>query len=152
MIAASDDKESINIIICKSSVSGSVKSINTDNRIFNIDGIEYTADKHFWTENSDKIRLGSTYTMYIDSLGEIIEISNIASDAMKIGYITDSALRDNVFEKKVCLKIYTPEDETLSEFEVADKVSIDSISYKSENYKNIVSAFPGNVKDRKSVV
>ena len=146
MIAASDDKESINIIICKSSVSGSVNSINTDNRIFNIDGIEYTADKHFWTENSDKIRLGSTYTMYIDSFGEMIEISNIASDAMKIGYITDSALRDNVFEKKVCLKIYTPEDETLSEFEVADKVSIDSIDYKSENYKNIVSAFPGNVK------
>lgn len=144
MIMASDDKEYVSVIVCSQKVDGTIKSIKSGNREINVDGTIYVVDKAFWDKQSSKFNIGMTYTIYLDIYDEVIGFEVKQSSGMKLGYITHSALSDDIFEKKIILKIYSADDDTLETYEFADRFKIDEISYDNKGYKDVAGAFPGN--------
>lgn len=146
MLACSDNKEILTIVVCNKKAEGALSETNPGDRIYTINGTEYKADKAFYEKNKDKLVVGVTYKIWLDLYDEIIDYTTVASDGMKVGYITKTALSDNIFDKNIRFKIYTLDDNTLKEFGLASKVNIDEVTYKSENYKDIAAAFPGKTE------
>ncbi|MDO5311002.1 MAG: hypothetical protein Q4E94_03765, partial [Clostridia bacterium] len=59
-------------------------------------------------------------------------------------YITRVTLSEDAFEKRMLVKMYSSDDNTLNVYELADRVTIDEVKYEAEKYKDIALAFPGN--------
>ncbi len=146
MLACSENKEILTIVVCNKKAEGALSETNPGDRIYTINGTEYKADKAFYEKNKDNLVVGATYKTWLDLYDEIIDYTTVASDGMKVGYITKTALLDNIFDKNIRFKIYTRDDNTLKDFELASKVNIDEVTYKSENYKDIAAAFPGKTE------
>ena len=146
MIAASDNKESITIVVCTQKAEGTLSAVNPTERIYTIGDEEYKADKAFYEKNKEALTVGASYRIWLDMYDEIVEYATLAADGMKIGYLTKAALSDNVFDKNIRLRIYTRDDNTMKDFELASKVEIDGEMYKAENYKDIAGAFPGKTE------
>lgn len=144
MIAASDNKESITIVVCTKKVEGTLSAVNPTEKLYTIGDEEYKADKTFYEKNKDALAVGASYRIWLDMYDEIVEYATLSTDGMKTGFITKTALTDNVFDTNIIFKIYTRDDNTLKEFKLASKVNIDEETYKSENYKDVAAAFPGN--------
>ena len=144
MIAASDNKESLAIIVCSKKAEGTLKKITQTDRKLVIDETPYIADKAFFESNKGKFSIGSTYRVWFDLYGEIIDFVQVDSQGMKNGYITKTALVDNGFEKELMFKIYSPSDNTLGDYKLSSKIKIDEKTYKSEDYLDITAAFPEN--------
>ncbi len=144
MIAASDNKESITIVVCTKKVEGTLSAVNPTEKLYTIGDEEYKADKAFYEKNKDALAVGASYRIWLDMYDEIVEYATLSTDGMKTGFITKTALSDNVFDTNIIFKIYTRDDNTLKEFKLASKVNIDEETYKSENYKDVAAAFPGN--------
>lgn len=146
MIAASDNKESITIVVCTKKVEGTLSAVNPTEKLYTIGDEEYKADKAFYEKNKDALAVGASYRIWLDMYDEIVEYATLSTDGMKTGFLTKAALVDNVFDKNIRLRIYTRDDNTMKDFELASKVEIDGTSYKSENYKDIAGAFPGKTE------
>lgn len=146
MIAAADNKESLVIIVCSKKTEGILTKITATDRELVIDDTSYIADKAFFENNKDKFVTGATYKVWFDLYGEIIDCLMSDAQGMKNGYITRTALTDNGFDSEIMFRIYSPSDNKLEDYKLSSKVKIDEKTYKSENYKDVAAAFPGNTK------
>ena len=144
MIAAADNGQSISVIICNMAKSGILEKTSASDRKITVGGQEYVVDKAYFGEISDTLKPGGEYKLTFDLYGEVIDITTVAVGGMKIGYITEAAMNNSGFEKKLKFKIYC-EDDTLKIYELADKVRIDEITYNAEDCKKILVAIPGSV-------
>ena len=142
MIAESDDKERLSIIICSEKVEGTITSVGQDE--VKIGDEVYEFDKQFYDDNYDKLQTGTAYTFYLDIYNKIIDMSVYSKDGMKNAFLTRASFTDEGSAENIMFKLYTADDETYEWYRIADKIKIDGISYKSGQIKDIIHAFPGS--------
>lgn len=140
MIAETDKKENLEIIVCTNKVDGTVESIG-DGEI-TLSGTVYEADEQFWTDNADKFKIGMSYTLYFDIYNKIVDMSVSSADSMKNALLIKAYISED--GEGVLVRLYTADDDTLQTHELDARVNIDGVGYKSRQIKDIASAFPGD--------
>ena len=143
MIAESDDKEILSVIICSEKVEGTITSVGDDE--VRIGDEIYEFDKQFYDDNYDKLQTGTAYAFYLDIYNKIIDMSVYSKDGMKNGYLTRASFTDGDLAEDIMFKLYTADDETYEWYRIADKIKIDGVLYKSGQVKDIIGALPGSL-------
>ena len=144
-VAASYDKEKLEIIICSETVSGKLLEIDKSNLRLKLDGAEYEASESWFKNNENKISVGSEYTMYMNSIGKISYHTEKSNDEYKVGYLLKTTIADEGFGKKVKMRIFSHATGAFDIYTASGKLCVDEVQYSLDNGElmKALKAFPG---------
>jgi hypothetical protein len=142
-VAPSADNEKIDIIICSEKVSGKLTAINATNSTIAVEGEEYDVNEKYYAENANRLYLGTEYTIYLDSTGDVAYFTEGANNDYKIGYLLKAVAEPEAFGSVVKFRIYDHASDKFDTYTAADKISIDEIKYDSDkDSAKVLKAFP----------
>ncbi len=142
-VAPSADNEKLDIIICSEKVSGKLNAINATNLSIAVEGKEYNVNEKYYAENANRLYLGTEYTIYLDSTGDVAYFTEGANNEYKIGYLLKTVAEPEAFGSVIKFRIYDHTSDKFDTYTAADKISIDEIKYDSEKDSiKVLKAFP----------
>ena len=142
-VSPSADNEKIDIIICSEKVSGKLTAINATNSTIAVEGEEYDVNEKYYAENANRLYLGTEYTIYLDSTGDVAYFTEGANNDYKIGYLLKAVAEPEAFGSVIKFRIYDHASDKFDTYTAADKISIDEIKYDSDkDSAKVLKAFP----------
>lgn len=146
LIAESADKKFVDIVMPEKEINITIKSIREADRIIKTENEEYIVDAKEWERVKGVINIGSSYSVIIDAMGEIAYMSLTGSaDGMKLGYIAAVSITSSFGTPDVSIKLLT-ETEGLKAVKLADRVTVDGISYTDNKKVNALYSIPETEK------
>jgi hypothetical protein len=150
LVAESYDKEIISIICNMTGESLTVKATRKTGSgkliLVGEDDKEYVVDNNIYKYEKNNISAGNTYDVVVDIYGDIVYLSKSESlGAMLFGYLRGIQIKDNTFgNSTIYMSIYET-DGKFHTYTLGKTVKIDGVSYKTENYKKVLEAIPGDM-------
>ena len=150
LVAESDDKELISIICNLTVESLTIKATRKTGSgkfiLIGEDDKEYVVDNSIYKYEKNNISVGNTYDAVVDIYGDIVYLSKSESlDTMLFGYLRGIQIKDNTFgNSTIYMSIYET-DGKFHTYTLGKTVKIDGVSYKTENYKKVLEAIPGDM-------
>ena len=141
-IAVSGDGLAAEIVICDEFIEGTITGTEAAKREVTVDGKVYKADKVMYKNISVCLTVGKQGRFYTDAFGEIV-FAEVNTGDMQLGYLRGATGDGNIFGQKFTIDLYMT-DKKFHSYPLADRVNIDGIAYKSEDYKELFDAIPGN--------
>lgn len=142
-VAPSSDNEKLDIIICSEKVSGKLTAINATNSTIAVEGKEYDVNEKYYAQNANRLYLGTEYTIYFDSTGDVAYFTEGANNDYKIGYLLKAVAETEAFGSVIKFRIYDHTTDKFDTYTAADKISIDEIKYDSDKDSvKVLKAFP----------
>lgn len=141
-IASSEDGLAAEIVICGEFVEGTITAADAEKREVTVDGKVYKADKTVYKNILAYLTVGKQGRFYTDAFGEIVFADSNTGD-MQLGYLRGATGDGNVFGQKYTIDLYIT-DKKFHSYPIADRVNIDGVMYKAEDYKEMFDAIPGN--------
>lgn len=144
-IAASEDNKILKMVqgLDRAAKSGVIKSVNnSEYELILDDNTVMKIDKGYMDKYGKNIALNSTYDLYIDVLGEVVDMQKTGTktDEFKIGYLITAAYTTDGMSKLGRMKILDS-DGTINIYTLAEKPTIDKIKYN--NIIPAMNAIPG---------
>ncbi|MBD9009802.1 MAG: S-layer homology domain-containing protein [Clostridiales bacterium] len=130
-------------------VSGTLGQKNDD--YITISGEKYELSDRMKDED-DNIKVGSEYTIWLDSEGYVVYADGASSK--KYAYIVDMSLNNNGFDNTLRFKLFTDEGEVVVA-QTADRIKVFdySVSDKETTYNSDeTEKLYNNIKDKKTLV
>lgn len=135
--AESMDGEVVRGILTKEEVSGVVKSVEKrdGNTHMVINGKDYELDCEFENASENIPRVNDEVTVVLDSEGRIAGMKTMKTDKAQYGFYIKSVALDETDGERFKVKIMdTVGKGGVMEYETADKVKIDGVSYDNKKY------------------
>lgn len=142
LIAESDDKSFLDILMPETKISAAVQSINAVERMVKIEDENLTVDAAEWERVHSVIKPGKIYTMWLDSFGEVVYMTpGDSTDGISVGFIAGAGVEKEFDSLNVKIKMLTQND-GLQIYEFAKRVNIDGYSYSGKEFVNGLYAMP----------
>ena len=139
-IAASDDKERLDIILPMTQLQGTLTKIG-DNTI-TVGDVVLDVNEKYFADNSNVWKLNSNVTVLQDSTKEVVYLTEgVSSSDFAVGYLLKSAYNED--DEYLTFKLYDYTSGTIGVYKAADKIIVDGIRYNSaEDSTTLLNAFP----------
>lgn len=128
-IAKSVNGELVRVVRLASSITGTAKQRGTDT--ITVEDTSYVVSSGANTESLAKVKLGGSYTFYLNIAGEIVYAVEGSADSLKLGYLITYGAESNAFDSKIFLKILTAS--SVNVFEVKEKIQINGNLVESKD-------------------
>jgi len=140
-VAESDDGQVIDITVYNEQIEKQIENIYGSKHEVVIDGQKYKIDDTLYPRISSTLKSGQLCRAVIDEFGEIVMMLSL-TDVMQLGYLRGVAEVGDAFAKDFKVSIYMT-DMVFHEYDLADRVKIDGVTYKLSDYQRLFGAFPG---------
>lgn len=144
-VAESADGGTAEIVICQDKREGMLQQFNYGEKLITIDGEEYTVS----SELAEQLRyagINKTVSVILDQFGTAV-FSVQGNDEMQVVYamyVKEIGWLENG-EYTFALTVYQT-DKKFHTYYISDNLRIDGIRYKTDMYKRLFDAFPGDTE------
>ncbi len=141
-IAESDTKGQLEIIVNTNQRQVTVSDVYPEEGRIIAGGEELYIDDSVMQNIMPNIQAGKTIVIAVDMFGDIVKADVSALFGMQIGYLRKAILTDDSFRKEIVFNLYM-DDKKFHTFKLAEKLTLDGDSYKTDNYMSVLNNFPG---------
>lgn len=128
-VAASKDKQYLEIITGKAVVTGQISGLSDDEDCeVLINGTAYKIEKSYYNEFKNVYTLDREYAFMLDHLGQIAYIGEESNSNMQFGFVIDAYMDDT---SDACMIKMLKQNGEIASIKLASKYSVDGISEKN---------------------
>lgn len=143
LIAESEDGKYAKVLVCEKKLNGVITSVDNEEKTVVLStGETVKFDFNVWENKNISDSLNIEVTIILDKYGYGVDIVKNNTGGFKVVYLRSANVVDDS-EFGIYFKVFT-EDSTHVRYRLADKVTVDGVSYKVENYRQLANAFPGD--------
>lgn len=142
LLLRSEDKNFAEIIRFDEKTNINVTAIYDAERKILTDKGEYKVDGSNFNYVRGMIKIGGSYSVYVDIYNEILFSSYAKNDDRNVGFVRKVIFKKRDDESPLRFRIYCTDNVT-REYKLAGKVKIDGKRYKGNECRDIILAFPG---------
>ena len=144
-IAFSDDKDRAEAVVCDNIISTTIDMVSEGGKKIKCGDNTYEINQNVLNSFNNMLKPKTEVKLYLDMCGDVAYIEFGAENDMKIGYLINATVRDDVFDKKCVFKIYY--DKKIGKLNLSDRVVLDGEKTDTANIYKLVQGFPNMTYD-----